>query len=168
MRQPARPPLALILLSISLAVLTVSGSPLQDPFAKYVPTTLAARFTAEAEAAGTDADFVFSGAGAPSRARIEFLGRSRPLTASKRTFCERAFATLGLDKKLNEVLSDEWQFRENGHDYWLTVQKQVADYFPKELTPGDEIDVYFVGLGGVKEGGAMQLVFLVNEFQRVE
>ena len=163
-----RPRFALILLTSAVVLLPASASVVQDPFAKYAPTTLAARFTAEAEAVGTRADLVFSGAGVPSRARVEFLGKSRPLSASKRDFCEKAFQTLGFDKKLNEVLSDEWQFRENGREYWLTVQKQVAEYFPKELTPGDEIDVYFVGLGGVKEGGAMQLVFLVNEFQSVE
>ena len=168
MRQPARPMLALILLTVAIAVFPGSGSAVQDPFAKYVPTTLAARFTAAAEAADTNADLIFTGAGAPSRARVEFLGKSRPLTSSKRAFCESAFQTLGFDKKLNEVLSDEWQFRENGRDYWLAVQKQVAEYFPKELAAGDEIDVYFVSLGGVKEGGAMQHVFLVNEFQRVE
>lgn len=56
--------------------------------------------------------------------------------------------------------------KECDKEYWVTVQKQVAGYFPKELKAGDRITLYLMVVGGVKTAEKWDVVFLVNEFRK--
>jgi len=101
-----------------------------------------------------------------SAVRVTYVGTSRPLTTEKKTLYKMWQESLGIDPKIPTMLENEYLVRECDKEYWVTVQKQVAGYFPKELKSGDRITLYLMVVGGVKITDKWDFVFLVNEFRK--
>ena len=108
------------------------------------------------------------GAPFPSRVRVTYAGETRKTSDARKQFIADWVKTHGMDASLVGLFENEWKFVEDGVEYWLPVQKQVASYFEKELKQGAAVDLYVVITGGRKTAGKWDWVVLVNEFNQVE
>jgi len=70
----------------------------------------------------------------------------------------------GLDTTKVQTFQREFLVHEGDLQLWLPVQKQVAEFFPKELRPGQVITLYVMWLGAYYDGGDITWGFVVNEF----
>lgn len=101
-----------------------------------------------------------------SAIRVEFTGKSRPISSEKMNLFKMWQESLGVNANVLTLLKDEYLFKECDKDYWIPVQKQVAAFFPKELKSGDKITLYLMAVGGVKPKDMWEFVFLTNEFKK--
>lgn len=101
-----------------------------------------------------------------SAIRVEYTGKSRPISSEKMNLFKLWQGSLGVDAKILTLLENEYLFKECDKEYWIPVQKQVAAYFPKELKDGDRITLYLMAIGGVKPKDSWEFVFLTNEFKK--
>jgi hypothetical protein len=101
-----------------------------------------------------------------SAIRVEYTGRSQPLSKEKLDLYKTWQKSLGVDAKVLTLLDREFLFKECDKEYWVSVQKQVAAYFPKELKEGDKITLYLMAVGGVKKQNEWEYIFLTNEFKK--
>ena len=101
-----------------------------------------------------------------SAIRLEYTGKSRPISAERLNLFKLWQGSLGINAKILTFLENEYLFKECDKEYWIPVQKQVAAYFPKELKAGDRITLYLMAVGGVKIKNNWEFIFLTNEFQK--
>jgi hypothetical protein len=105
----------------------------------------------------------------PERIRLvaTFTGEHRPLAATSAKF----IALYGASRPGNEAwatqFTEEWRFEAEGKTWWLPVENQVAAFFPKELRPGDKVELYavFTGFQWLEKG--YDVMLLVEEFQTI-
>jgi hypothetical protein len=101
------------------------------------------------------------------RSRASYTGRSRALDTE-----ELAFIRLWLKSIRREdaayMFTTSYLFTVDGVDYWLPVEAQVAEFFPKELKPGDRIDLFVAEIGGTRRGKDWLWLPVVEEFEKVE
>jgi hypothetical protein len=164
---------ALVAIGLTFFANDVSAQALD--FDAFHPNTLAsakADFLAEASkpVPGTGGKLLssyFDLGGQRWRARASYTGQSRALNAE-----ELAFIRLWLKSIKREEVVDLFRtshlFTMDGVDYWLPVQAPVAEFFPKELQPGDRIDLYVAEIGGTRRGAEWLWLPLVEEFEKVE
>jgi hypothetical protein len=100
--------------------------------------------------------------------RVKYTGKSRPISSTKMDAFTKYWLPLFARESASyaDLYENDFLFSEGETEYWLPVQKKVSSYFPKELTVGDEIDVYLVRAGGVCEKRKCDWLFLVEEFRR--
>jgi hypothetical protein len=101
-----------------------------------------------------------------SAIRVEYTGKSRPVSSEKMNLFKGWQSSLEVDPKVLTLLKDEYLFKECDQEYWIPVQKQVAAFFPKELKAGDKITLYLMAVGGLKTNAGWDFVFLTNEFKK--
>ena len=107
------------------------------------------------------------GASFPSRVKVRYTGDSRKISVERKQLIGDWIKTRQMDAQIGELFESEWKFVENGVEYWLPVQKQVASYFDKELKKGETVLLYVVIAGGRKTAGKWDWVILVNEFDKL-
>lgn len=109
---------------------------------------------------------VFRGKIMPSVVRVTYTGQSRGISSVRKKFIELWAGTYSTTPSYGSSFESEFLFKEGADDYWLPVQKQVANYFDKELKKGDLLDLYLIRPGGLRVKGKEELdwVFLVEEF----
>jgi hypothetical protein len=93
-----------------------------------------------------------------------FTGQSRPLDKTEAGFIQ-AYADHMHKPQYAKPYERAYLFQEGGKDYWLPVQAPVADFFAKELKPGDQVRLYLLQSGGARPSGAWQWIYLVEEFR---
>jgi len=100
--------------------------------------------------------------------RVKYLGKSRPISTAKQDFLRKYWVPLFAAESVAyaELYENDFLFAEGDVEYWLPVQKKVSSYFPKELTPGDEIDIYLVRAGGICKKRECDWAFLIEEFKK--
>lgn len=160
-------------LALAAALLAPAAAPGQGfDWDRYRPGTLAQVMEAHrelpADGTGGEPRTWLTGENFPTRARVVFTGRARPLTPIKRAVIERWVADFRLPANVPDYFREEHLFLEEGVEHWLPVQAQVAEHFGKELRPGDAVDLFTIWIGARREGGSLEWVFLVNEFQSVD
>ena len=62
----------------------------------------------------------------------------------------------------------EFFFKDKGIGYWLAVRKGSVPQLEKELKEGDEVDLFFVRLGGAVYDKKWESLLLVESFQKPE
>jgi hypothetical protein len=87
-----------------------------------------------------------------------------PIAMSDRDFLLEVFRSQEIDPANVDLYAREYRFDEAGRSYWLPVQTGVAAFFPKELKPGQKVDLYARLAGAYGPHGALTLVALVEEF----
>jgi hypothetical protein len=104
-----------------------------------------------------------------SAVRVKYTGKSRPISEAKMEVFKKYWLPLFArdSPAYADLYENDFLFLENGVEYWLPVQKRVSSYFAKELSAGDEIDVYLVRAGGICEKRKCDWLFLVEEFRRL-
>jgi hypothetical protein len=70
------------------------------------------------------------------------------------------------DKKLAALYEREYLYKEGEDEYWLPTQAPITKYFDKELKPGDKLDLYLISTGAYRNGGEIDCVLLVEEYQK--
>ena len=109
----------------------------------------------------------FNQGGQRWRAQATYSGKSRPLDAEELKFVRDWLKSSQRDE-LADIFVDSHLFTLDGAEYWLPVQAPVAKFFPKELKPGDKIDLYLVEIGGTRRGDHWLWLPLVSEFRKIE
>lgn len=103
-----------------------------------------------------------------SKVRMRYTGESRPIPSTRKEVLKLWTGSLQIDPKYLEGYENEFLFIEDKTDYWLPVQKKVIGYFDKELKKGDDVDLYLIRVGGIKQvKGEWDWLFLVEEFQKL-
>ena len=98
--------------------------------------------------------------------RVKYSGKSRPISSAKMDAFRKYWIPLFADNSYAELYENDFLFTEGETEYWLPVQKKVSSYFAKELSPGDDVDIYLVRAGGICEKRKCDWLFLVEEFKR--
>ncbi len=126
------------------------------PFSTFKPGTLAtyAQNWADLDKTPTPAGKVFKGIDAlatPIKVTVVYTGDQRPTAMSDRDFLLEVFRSQKIDPANIDLYAQEYRFEEAGRSYWLPVQTGVAAFFPKELKPGQKVDLYarFAGATGL-------------------
>ena len=101
-----------------------------------------------------------------SQVRLRYFGTSRPISATRREVLRNWQKSFKMPDETVRLFEKEFLFKEGDKEFWLVVQQKVSSYFTKELKDGDWVTVYLFLAGGMRTTGKMDLVFLVNEFER--
>ena len=105
-----------------------------------------------------------SGASFPTRATVEYVGDHRAINPLRRELIRRWAVFIGQPESIAEVFEQEYLFREDGHELWLPVQREVASFFPAELQPGGRVTLFVAWVGAHYAGDEITWTFIVNEF----
>lgn len=137
-------------------------------YSKYRPRTLAELSELNSPAPVKDEKKLvyISGNWFYSEVRMRYLGTSRPLTVATKEILSHWKTSFQIPDQTVALFKNEFLFRECDRDVWLPVQEQVSSYFAKELKPGDMVTLYLFLAGGIRTNGKMELLFLVNEFEK--
>src|SRR5579871_1412045 len=152
-----------MILKIPMAMLALAlGFPAaaraQDfPFDQFDPTTLSAStHDLETEVAGDGAsqtihhkigDVLVEAPILRRRVEVIYTGQHREMDAAAISFYRGYEKAHAVEDSVADNYRDVYLFREDGVDYWLPVQDQVAAYFSKELKPGQPVQLYLLVTG---------------------
>jgi hypothetical protein len=103
-----------------------------------------------------------------SQARVTFAGASRPISTIHQELIKHWGTSLRIDQKTLDLYENEYLFKECEKEFWIPVQKQVSEFFPKELKPNDMITLFVIHVGGRKEKNIKEFdwLFLSTEFEK--
>jgi len=138
--------------------------------------------------ASQKADLIISAKPFPSKTKVIYTGKSRPVGKRTKDFIKLWTQTRNVPASNADMLAEEFLFREQDKDYWIPVIKTLVPFFGKELKEGDEIIIYYFFLGGYdeakliekdtslknekiknaasKDKGKIEWIFAVEEFQK--
>jgi len=155
-------------LIVAVLLSTVNIFSQKFPYEEYDPRTLSDLVQQSAEGINEykEKQMMIDAKPFYSAVRVTYVGTSRPLTADKKMLYQMWQGSLTIDPKILALVENEYLVKECDKEYWVTVQKQVAGYFPKELKTGDRITLYLMVVGGVKTTDKWDFIFLVNEFRK--
>jgi hypothetical protein len=100
----------------------------------------------------------------PTLAALVYTGQSRPISPIPRSLISAWGRSFMRDSTMADDFHREYLFKEGKTPFWLPVQDKVASFFPKEVRPGQQINLYVMLLAGYDYGGKMTWGFIVNEF----
>ena len=103
----------------------------------------------------------------PTRVRVTYAGRSRPLSKIKKAVLHRwAQLFAGAPQHYTEPYETELLFNEDGVEYWLVVRNESVAKFEKEFNKGAAVDLFLVRLGGSVVDDKWESLLLVENFQK--
>lgn len=160
-------------LAVGFVIALLAGAQLhslcaQSSWDRYKPGTLAAIVdahdsTIRATWKGTPSRYL-SANDFPTIAKVVYLGSSRPIDAHRLDLL-RAWGKMRMrDTSIVQDFHREYLFQEGKRQMWLMVQDTVASFFPRELNPGQSVNVYVSWLGAYYDGREIIWAFIVNEF----
>ncbi len=152
---------------LALLALTAPGQAANFPYDNFERSTLAAITGGWNEGLRPDAkpgSLTIVASVQRNVVHVVYTGEHRPVDSATAGFIAKYQTTIGAQNDLASLYRDEYRFRENGQDYWLPVQAPVAACFADELKPGDELDLYVIAAGGVREESGWKWVLTVEEF----
>lgn len=163
-------------IGLTLAVLLTANQVVAQDWDKYKPRTFKQITTELAEASLKDPDVIISNDRGestvlsrdtfPSKVTAVYTGSSRKVSDKKKEVIATWLRVFGKPAEYLNLFESEYLFTEDGKEYWLPVQKQVAAYFEKELRKSDKVTVYAVWVGARRDSAGTEHVFLVNEFEK--
>lgn len=168
---------SLVFLLASIAFCCAAQAQTNDfPYEKYKERTLAELVETGASMPKTDdagrqlqsPDLILDADFHYSRTRVKYLGSSRPMSAQSKELLGLWQKSFSIAQNIVDLFADEYLFRECDKEYWIPVQKQVANYFAKELKPGDMVTLFLLRASGkrVKDTKEYNFLFLVSEFDK--
>jgi hypothetical protein len=100
----------------------------------------------------------------PTLAALVYTGQSRPIDPIPRSLISAWGRSFMRDSTMADDFHREYLFTEGKTLFWLPVQDKVASFFPKELHPGQQVNLYVMLLAGYYEARQITWGFIVNEF----
>jgi hypothetical protein len=103
-----------------------------------------------------------------SRVKVEFAGQQRPVSPEHRELMKMWSKLQNVGKKTMSLYESEFLFKEGGREYWIPVQKKVAEAILKELRANDMITLFVVHVGGRKAAlkSDFEWLFLSSAFEK--
>lgn len=104
----------------------------------------------------------------PSLITITFGGEFRditPATAGLIQMWLMTFAPQLTPEQAGEIFAQEVLFLDGDQEYWFPVQSTLTPFMEDELTAGDEVLLYVVWMGAIKQEGEVQNLYLVNAYE---
>jgi hypothetical protein len=92
-----------------------------------------------------------------SRIRLEYVGAPRAISNNHRDLIKLWARLQNIDKKVIDLYESEALFKECGVEYWIPVQKKIADDNLKKLKSGEMVTLFVIYVGGRKDNGTMKL-----------
>lgn len=102
-----------------------------------------------------------------TQSAVVMSGERRTISAEKRNSISTWLTTFGQPKELADSIQFEYKVNEAGVDYWLPVQKLIADRLNTEIKTGTKTTIYFIWLGIHYTGPTPEVLGLVNEFEKI-
>ena len=142
------------------------------PYQEYLPRTLAElSIMGETSTKGLPADkgqLLINGKPFYSAVRVKYIGTVKPLSKEETDYLKLWQSSLGYDEALLKLFENKYLFKKCEKEYWVPMQKQVAEYLPKEVKTGDSVTLYIMFPGGLKPQPTdnWNFIFLANEFQK--
>jgi hypothetical protein len=140
------------------------------PYRAYAKTTMAAieaRHKAASLAPGLpDTIFAFDRETPRERLRMTYTGQSRAFAGERLDLAGDIMRSLGTADSFVNLYEREYEFTQAGKSYWLPFQARVASFMPKELQPGETVDVFAMTIGYSGRPGAVEPVVLAMDFQK--
>jgi hypothetical protein len=100
----------------------------------------------------------------PSRVRLEYLGKSRPLVDKRQLLVSFWAKMMKRPEDTVNIFGTEMLFREGDKDLWIAVQRPLVDPLPKEVPLARKFTAYVMWMGAIKSGEHWEWVFAMNEF----
>jgi hypothetical protein len=104
----------------------------------------------------------------PSRARVNYMGKSRPVSASRRRAFSLVQESLAMRVDLPDLFQNELLFREVDREYWVAVQEPTRQHYAIELRQGDPVEIFVILLAAERdEKGEIDPILVANNFEPV-
>jgi hypothetical protein len=101
----------------------------------------------------------------PSKVKLVYLAKSRPLPANKKELLTSWTISRGRPATTVDLFPTEVLCREGTHEHWIALQKPLVTAFPKEVKRGKSFDGYIIFMGTIKKAGEQkEWLFAMNEF----
>lgn len=103
-----------------------------------------------------------------SRARVQFIGNPRIISASHQEVIKIWRKLQHIDEKAVSFYEKEFLFKECDKEYWIPVPKKVGESLEKNLKSGEMVTLFVIHLGGRKEPNVkdFEWIFLANGFEK--
>lgn len=85
-----------------------------------------------------------------SRVKVQFTGQQRPLSQDHQEMIKMWGKLQNIGKKQTSLYENEFLFKEGDKEYWIPVQKKVAEAMLKEIKADDMITLFVIHVGGRK------------------
>jgi len=101
----------------------------------------------------------------PSKVKLVYLAKSRPLPANKKELLTSWTTSRGRPATTVDLFPTEVLFREGTDEHRIAVQKPLLASLPKEVKRGKSFDGYIIFMGTIKKVGEQkEWLFAMNEF----
>ena len=103
-----------------------------------------------------------------SRARVRFLGDSRPISLDHRDLIKTWAKLQNVDSKMVNLYENEFLFKDCDKAYWIPVQKNVSETLLKKVKLNEMISLFVVHVGGRKAAMSREYdwLFLSTAFEK--
>ena len=143
-----------------------SGTAEEGTWDAYVPRTLS-EVISQHESDAARSDNYFTSDNLPSRVKVIFLGRRRPLPRERGAFLDKYFKTVN-QPDFRKLFKTEVLVKERDKEHWLPIQTDLIPSFMEEVKSGAQVEVLVTWLGAVRVGGKLEWIFTINEFQAAQ
>ena len=129
-----------------------------------VPETFRTALAERGAEGNKDLKVIVHGELFPSRVKVVYSGKQRPLLEDKRNLIvgwANQFA--GMPEFYTAPYQTELLFTENGENYWLAVRKELLDHDWKQ---GEQLELCIIKMGNVRIGDELEPVILVEQVIR--
>nr|NIM50781.1 hypothetical protein [Gemmatimonadales bacterium]NIN11956.1 hypothetical protein [Gemmatimonadales bacterium]NIR03245.1 hypothetical protein [Gemmatimonadales bacterium]NIS66931.1 hypothetical protein [Gemmatimonadales bacterium] len=83
----------------------------------------------------------------PSRVRVIYTGKRRPIPTARRDFIKSYFTQFVRQPQYAELFDDELLFLEGTVQHWLPVQRELVPKLMAEASAGGFVELFAVWLG---------------------
>ena len=140
----------------------------QNDWHTYPVRTIAELINSHSGEASQKADLIISANPFPSKTKATYTGKSRPIGRRTKDLIKLWVQTRDVPAGNEDMLVEEFLFREQNNEYWIPVIKTLAPFFRKEVKEGDEIVIYYFFLGGYDEAKLIQKDTSLSEKAKTE
>ena len=103
-----------------------------------------------------------------SKAKVQFLGKSRPLSSEHSGLISNWKKLQRVDKKFVSLYENEYLFKEVDIEYWIPLQKEMAISLEQNVKSGETVALFVIYVGAEKESNVSQFssLFLATAFEK--
>lgn len=154
---------------LTLAFLLLLGTTVftQDfPYDIFKPRTLNEVVSLTKKNIGPSDPMFFPKDHLESKVLVTFTGRSKPISAERKTFISIWAEKSGETKTYANLYQREFLYKAGQDEYWLPTQETIIKYFDKELKAGDKMSLYLIRIGARRDSQKnIDCILLVEEFR---
>lgn len=166
---------ALFLTAFLAGIATIcSAQAQQDTWSKYKPRTIQSVVAAHQEQVVeidsssplAENKLLLSADSFPSKVKLVFLGKSRPMPQKRRELLQawKKMLKYSVPDDVVDKFSVEMLFREGDKELWVAVQTPLLEALPQEVRLGQSFTAYVVWMGAIKAADRWEWLFAMNEF----